>query len=73
MTMQMMPKMSWPHRVEGEAIASERMAVDAVVMFSFPKGVFVEPELSVEFTILSSSVEPSQRRNFVAPCVRCGL
>src|ERR1700751_2102445 len=31
--MQMMPKMSWPQRVAGDAKASDRMAVDAVVMF----------------------------------------
>src|ERR1700745_2115021 len=31
-TMQMMPKMSWPQRVAGDAKASDRMAVDAVVM-----------------------------------------
>jgi hypothetical protein len=36
-TMQMMPKMSWPQRVAGDAKASDRMAVDAVVIFSSPQ------------------------------------
>jgi hypothetical protein len=55
--MQMMPKMSWPQRVAGEAMASERTAVDAVVMCSFPTiFLFVHPGLSAEFTILASFV-----------------
>jgi len=39
--MQMMPKMSWPQRVAGEARASDRTLVDAVVMFSFPANFVV--------------------------------
>jgi hypothetical protein len=45
--------MSWPQRVAGEANASDRIVVEAVVMFSFPKTfLLVQPELSAEYTIL---------------------
>ena len=40
-----MPKMSWPQRVAGDAKASDRMAVDAVVMFLPPLSSLLLAEL----------------------------
>jgi len=47
--MQMMPKMSWPQRLAGDASSSDRMVVDAVDMSFVPKIVFVRSRRNLRF------------------------
>src|SRR5262249_43913073 len=54
-TMQMMPKMSWPQRVAGEAKASDRTAVDAVVIDSSHNVFCLCYLICAQLTILSLS------------------